>query len=108
MPSFNTFPRKFPPRGGGGVSRVVVGDSISLGLLPTCGDAAASHGAGIGGASAAAGTAARLRLIKVGQGGFIFLCVQRLPAAQGFPMGTRLSLQSFLTFDKGKALILEI
>ena len=49
----------------------------------------------------------RPRLIKVAPRDLVVLCVQRPHAAQGFPMGTRVSVQSFLTFDKGKSLVLD-
>lgn len=49
----------------------------------------------------------RARQIVVAPGDLVLLCVQRPHAAQGFPMGTRVSVQSFLTFEKGKTLVLD-
>lgn len=49
----------------------------------------------------------RPKHVRVAPGDLVLLCVQRPHAAQGFPMGTRISVQSFVTFEDGKPLVLD-
>lgn len=49
----------------------------------------------------------RPRLIEVVPGDFAVLHVQRQHAAQGFLMGTRVSVQSLMASDKGRILVLD-
>lgn len=41
------------------------------------------------------------KVIRPAPGDLILLCAQRPHAVQGFPLGTRVSIQSFLAYKKG-------
>ena len=49
----------------------------------------------------------RPQVIKPTAGDLILLCAQRPHAVQGFPLGTRVSIQSFVTYRRGEALRLD-
>ncbi len=44
------------------------------------------------------------RVIKPSPGDLILLCAQRPHAVQGFPLGTRVSIQAFVTYRRGEPL----
>lgn len=44
------------------------------------------------------------RVIRPGPGDLVVLCAQRPHAVQGFPLGTRVSIQAFLTYKAGEPL----
>lgn len=47
------------------------------------------------------------KTIKPASGDLILLCAQRPHAVAGFPLGTRVSIQSFISFKKGQSLQLD-
>lgn len=52
-------------------------------------------------------TLPRPKVIKPEAGDLILLCTQRPHAVQGFPLGTRVSIQSFISYKKGRPLMLD-
>ncbi|KAG5188681.1 hypothetical protein JKP88DRAFT_177784 [Tribonema minus] len=67
---------------------------------------------GLMGQGAAAQDALRRALppplrVRPAPGDLVLLCAQRPHAAEGFPVGTRVSMQSFVTHERGQALTLD-